>query len=100
MALSAVVFASLLALGPDWAIIDLPYPDVQRQGGTPSAEEQVAQAVSEHVQARDPKRPLTRRLLLSNLKIEGEKAVVRVTDGDRTETVFLVQREGAWRVEK
>ena len=100
MALTAIVFASMLALGPDWAIIDLPYPDVQRPAGQTSPEEQVAQAVAEHVQARDPKRPVSRRLLLSNLKITGEKAVVRVTDGDRSETVFLVQRDGAWKVEK
>ena len=99
MALSAVVLASILALGPDWAIIDLPYPEVQRQGGKPSTEEQVAQAVAEHVQARDPNRP-NRRVLLSNLKVTGEKAVVRVTDGDRTETVWLTLKDGAWRVEK
>jgi hypothetical protein len=99
MVLSAIVFGTLLTLGPDWAIIDLPYPEVARQGVTPSVEDKVAQAVADHVHARDPKRP-NRRLLLSNLKITGEKAVVRVTDGDRTETMWLTQKDGAWRVER
>ena len=99
MGLAAIVTATLLTVGPDWAIVDLPYPEV-RPGGTPTPEERVAEAVSEHVQARDPKRPANRRLLLSNLKIEGAKAVVRVTDGDRTETVSLALKDGVWKVEK
>lgn len=100
MAISAIICAALLALGgPDWAIVDLPYPDV-RPGGKPTPEEEVAEAVAEHVRARDPKRPATRRLLLSNLKIDGPRAWVRVTDGDRTETVWLTLKDGAWKVEK
>jgi len=100
MALSGIVFAAMLALGPDWAIVDLPYPDVPKAGDKPTPEQQVAEAVAEHVQARDPKRPANRRLLLSNMKIDGPKAVVRVTDGDRTETMWLVHRDGGWKVEK
>ncbi len=100
MALSGILLAAALALGPDWAIVDLPYPDVQRPGGKPTPEEQVAEAAAEHIRARDPKRPPHRKLLMSNLKIDGTKAWVRVTDGDRTETVWLVMKGGAWKVEK
>ena len=98
--LTGILLAAMLALGPDWAIVDLPYPEVHRQDGKPTPEQQVAEAVSEHVHARDPKRPANRRLLLSNMKIDGPKAVVRVTDGERTETLWLVLRDGGWKVEK
>ena len=100
MAISALLLSGLLAIGPDWAIVDLPYPDVAKQGDKPTAEQQIAEAAAEHVKSRDPKRPGNRKLLMSNLKIEGNKAWVRVTDGDRTETVWLVLRDGQWRVEK
>ena len=100
MAISALLLSGLLAIGPDWAIVDLPYPDVSKHGEKLTPEQQVADAAAEHVKSRDPKRPANRRLLMSNLKIEGHKAWVRVTDGDRTETVWLVLREGVWRVEK
>ena len=99
MTISGIIFAALLAIGPDWAIVDLPYPDV-KPGGKPTPEEQVAEAAAEHVKARDPKRPANRKLLMSNLKIDGTRAWVRVTDGDRTETVWLTLRDGAWKVEK
>ena len=99
MTLSALVLTGLLAIGPDWAIVDLPYPDV-KPGGKPTPEELVAEAAAEHVKTRDPKRPANRRLLMSNLKIDGSRAWVRVTDGDRTETVWLTLKDGTWRVEK
>ena len=98
--LSGLLFSALLAIGPDWAIVDLPYPEVAKPGEKPTAEQQVAEAAAEHVKSRDPKRPATRKLLLSNLKIDGNKAWVRVTDCDRTETVWLVMKDGQWRVEK
>ena len=100
MALSAIVLATLLAIGPDWAIVDLPYPDVQRQDGKPTPEEQVAEAAARHIRARDPRRPADRKLLMSQLRIDGSRAWVRVTDGDRTESVWLTFVEGAWKVEK
>ena len=99
MTIPGIIFAGLLAIGPDWAIVDLPYPDV-KPGGKPTPEEQVAEAAAEHMKARDPKRPASRRLLMSNLKIDGSRAWVRVTDGDRTETLWLTLRDGAWKVEK
>ena len=98
--LSAIVFATLMTIGPDWAIVDLPYPEVTKPGEKPTPEQLVAQAAAEHVRSRDPKRPVERKLLMSNLRIEGSRAWVRVTDGDRTDTVWLTLRDGVWKVEK
>ena len=97
--LATLAFAALMTVGPDWAIVDLPYPEPQ-QGGTPTPEQRVAEAAAEHLKARDPKRPAQRKLLMSNIRIEGNRAWVRVTDGDRTETVWLTLRDGAWKVDR
>ena len=97
--ISALTFAAVLAIGPDWAIVDLPYPDVPKAGDKATPEQLVAQAAADHVKTRDPKRP-DRKLLMSNLRIDGNRAWVRVTDGDRTETVWLTLKDGVWRVEK
>jgi hypothetical protein len=98
MPLSSVVLAGLLAMGPQWAIIDLPYPEVtemQSAGGAPSAEAAVAGAALEYARARQPG---TRKPEVSQVRIEGSRASAVLSFGNRTESVSLALLNGEWRV--
>ena len=83
---SSVVLVGLLAMAPNWAIVDIPYPD--SAGGAhhalPSTESQVTDALLEYD--------------ISELKVEGARASARVHLGARTERVHLEYHNQEWRV--
>jgi hypothetical protein len=94
---SSVVLVGLLAMAPNWAIVDIPYPD--SAGGAhhalPSTESQVTDALLEYGKSRSV--PL-RKGDISELKVEGARASARVHLGARTERVHLEYHNQEWRV--
>ena len=103
MAFSTVVLATLLAVGPNWAIVDLPYPET---GGEPSAaapspavRAQILEAVNAHRRSREVRRLVDRRKPCNcEVTLEGRRATVKVLDGSASETLRLEHADGAWRV--
>lgn len=93
----------LVALGTQWPVIDLPYPDVPEVPGdsgggawsaTP-AEAQVELAICRYAHHAHP---LSRRPEISQLRIDGSRATALVTAGSRIEWVHLEQAGSEWRV--
>ena len=94
----ALMVTTIMALGPQWAIIDLPYPDVTgEETSSPAIDPQIAEAVTNYAKVRNGK-PLSRKPEISNLKVDGGTASLRLSLGDRVETVTLVRVKNEWRV--
>ena len=97
VAFSSVVFVGLLAMAPNWAIVDIPYPD--SSGGVhhtlPSTESQVAEALQEY--ARSHALALQKGDI-TELRVEGAKASARIHLGARFERVYLEYHNQEWRV--
>jgi hypothetical protein len=96
---SSVVLAGLLAMAPNWAIVDIPYPDTS--GGSAvhatGPEAQVVDALHEYARSRSA---TLKKGAITDLKIEGSKATARVLMGARPETVHLEHVQHEWRVVK
>ena len=95
---SSVVLAGLLAMAPNWAIVDIPYPDAS--GGSAvhaTPETQVVDALHEYARSRSA---TLKKGAITDLKIEGAKATARVLMGVRPETVHLEHVQHEWKVIK
>ena len=94
---SSVVLVGLLAMAPNWAIVDIPYPDAK--GGVhhalPSLESQVTDALLEYAKGRSLP---VQRGDISELRVEGAKASARMHVGARFERVHLEYHNQEWRV--
>ena len=93
---SSVVFVGLLAMAPNWAIVDIPYPE--SSGGSAAqaaAEAPVVDALQEYARSRSA---VLRKGDIQELRIEGAKATARVVLGQRAEVVHLEHAPGGWRV--
>jgi hypothetical protein len=90
---------SIVALGAQWPVIDLPYPEVPDGAGAPVAawpvDQQVENAICRHVHGRNPSAP---RIDIAQLRIDGARATALVTSGSRVEWMHLEQAGGEWRV--
>lgn len=98
MALSILVVSTVLALGPQWAIVDLPYPEVselEASGGV-SAHSAVVAAALSHARTR---KPGTRKLEVHDVRIDGTRASAVLDFGDRTESIHLRHLDGEWRLD-
>jgi len=99
MAISSLLLAGVLALGPQWSIVDLPYPEVkapETMGGyTAPTEVQVNEAVTNWVKRHAP---AGRKHEITQLRIEGPKASARVVFPDRTWLIRLERQGEEWRV--
>ena len=99
MAWTQVMLAGIVALGAQWPVIDLPYPDVPEGAGAPVAawpvEQQVEHAICRHVRQWHS---APRRVEISQLRIDRARATALVTNGERIEWVHLEQSGGEWRV--
>ena len=99
MTIGDVVFIGLLAMAPNWAIVDIPYPEAG--GGTEvratTPEMQVADALAAYARTRAVK---LRKADISELRIDGPKAIARISLLSRTETVHLELVKDEWRVVK
>jgi hypothetical protein len=98
MAISSLLVAGVLAMGPQWSIVDLPYPDVkapESMGGyTPSTEVQVTETIANWVKKTSP----GRKHEVTQLRIEGPKASARVLLPDKTWLLRLERVGEEWRV--
>lgn len=96
---SSVVLAGLLAMAPNWAIVDIPYPETS--GGSAvhatTPESQVVDALNEYARSRSA--PL-KKGAITEIRIEGAKATARVLIGARPETVHLEHLQHEWKVVK
>ena len=98
MTIGGVVFIGLLAMAPNWAIVDIPYPEAG--GGTEvrhTPADSVADALAAYARTRALK---LRRSDITDLRIDGSKATARVNFVSRTETVHLELVKDEWRVVK
>jgi len=99
MAISSLLLAGVLAMGPQWSIVDLPYPEVKASetmgGYTPSTEAQLNEAITSWVKRNSP---AGRKHEITQLRIEGLKASARVVFPDRTWLIRLERQGEDWRV--
>lgn len=98
MVASILVVSTVLALGPQWAIVDLPYPEVaeaETSGGA-SAHSAIVAAALSHARTR---KPGIRKPEVHDVRIEGTKASAVLDFGDRTESIRLHHLGGEWRLD-
>lgn len=95
--LGSVALAGLLAMAPNWAIVDIPYPEASGGSAThaPTAESLVFDALQEYARARFP---ALKKGDISEVRIEGPRATARVVLGHRTEVVHLELVNHEWKV--
>jgi len=97
--MGSVVLAGLLALAPNWAVVDIPYPETSGGSATSRAatgpDAPVIDAVHGYVRQSSAGR---RKGVVTDVRIEGNKAVAKVLIGQRSETVHLELVQHEWRV--
>lgn len=87
----------LMALAPQWVIVDLPYPEVTgAETASPPIDARIAEAVTTYARARG--RPLPRQAEMTDLRVEKGTASLRLRSADRTEIVVLLRIDNEWRV--
>ncbi len=99
MTIGSFVFAGLLAMAPNWAVVDIPYPEAIGAGeaqAPANAEGQVWAAVAPLARSRSTA-PLRRSDIIVT-RIDGNKATARLTRNGRTEVVYLERAAGEWKV--
>jgi hypothetical protein len=98
MSISMLVFAGVLAMGPQWSIVDLPYPEVKASesmgGYTPSTETQVNDTIASWVKRTSP----NRKHEVTQVRIDGPKASARIVFPDRTWLIRLERAGEEWKV--
>jgi len=98
MAISSLLLAGVLAMGPQWSIVDLPYPEVKAPdsmgGYTPSTETQVNESIAEWVKRTNP----NRKHEVTQVRIDGPKASARIVFPDRTWLIRLERQGEEWKV--
>jgi len=98
MSISSLVFAGVLAMGPQLSIVDLPYPEVkaaESMGGySPSTETQVNETIVAWVKRNNP----NRKHEVTQVRIEGPKASARIVFPDRTWLIRLERSGEEWKV--
>lgn len=88
---------SLMAMAPQWAIVDLPYPEVTgAETAAPPIDARIAEAVASYARARG--KPLPRSSDMTHLRVEKGTASLRLKMADRTEIVVLLRVDDEWRV--
>jgi hypothetical protein len=99
MSISSLLLAGVLAMGPQWSIVDLPYPEVkapETMGGyVPSTETQVNETIAAWVKRNSP---AGRKHEVTQVRIDGPKATARIVFPDRTWQIRLERGEQGWRV--
>ena len=98
MAIGSVVLMGLLAMAPNWAIVDIPYPEAG--GGMeaqPTPEARVIEALYAYARARSLK---LRKGDIADLKVEGPKATVRLMLPNHPETLHFELVGHDWRIAK
>ena len=97
--MGSVVLAGLLALAPNWAIVDIPYPETSGGSATTGQSRGPDAPVIEAVQGYVRKSSAgLRKGVVTDVRIEGTKATAKVLIGQRAETVHLEYVQAEWRV--
>jgi hypothetical protein len=98
MSISVLLLAGVLAMGPQWSIVDLPYPEVRASdsmgGYVPSTETQVSETIASFVKRTNP----GRKHEVTQVRIDGPKASARIVFPDRTWLIRLERSEQGWKV--
>ena len=98
MAISSLLLAGVLAMGPQWSIVDLPYPELEvpkaTGGSTPSAEVQVGDSIAAWLRKAAP----YRKHEVMHLRVVGSKATARVVFPERTWIIYLERIGEEWKV--
>ena len=98
MAISSLLLAGVLAMGPQWSIVDLPYPEVKAPdsmgGYVPSTEAQVNETIANWVKRTSP----GRKHDVTQVRIDGPKATARIVFPDRTWQIRLERDDKGWKV--
>ena len=99
MALTPVVLSTIvLAMGPAWSVVDLPYPEVTgAETAPPPIDIQITEAVTHYAKVKAGK-SLSQKPEISNLKVEKGTASLRLTLGAQVENVVLMRVNNQWRV--
>jgi hypothetical protein len=99
MSISALLLAGVLAMGPQWSIVDLPYPEVKSPdsmgGYVPSTEVQVNETIANWVKRN---KPTGVKHEVTQVRIDGGKATARINLPDRTWQIRLERGEQGWKV--
>lgn len=97
MTIGSIVFVGLLAMAPNWSIVDLPYPESGAGGETAMpVEAQVTEAVVQYTKSKGS--TPVRKADIVGVKVDGLKATARITLAHHTETVYLECVQHEWRV--
>ncbi|HUP97371.1 MAG TPA: hypothetical protein VM073_05495 [Usitatibacter sp.] len=96
MTIGGVFFIGLLAMGPNWAIVDIPYPEA---GGGTEVRVGPADAITDALTAYARTRAVKlRKADISEVRIDGPRASARIALHARTELVHLELVKDEWRV--
>jgi hypothetical protein len=97
MTIGSIVFVGLLAMAPNWSIVDLPYPESGAGGETAvPAEAQVTEAIVQYAKAKGS--TSIGKADIAGVRIDGTRATARITLARHTETVYLECVQHEWRV--
>ncbi len=99
MAMGSVVLLGLLAMAPNWAIVDIPYPEAGggMEAHAPTPEARVIEALTVYARGKSFK---LRKGDIADLRIEGPRATARLTLPNHPETLHLELVGHEWRVVK
>ena len=78
MAIGSVVFAGLLAMAPNWAIVDIPYPEAgggMEASSAPTPEARVIEALTAYARGRSLK---LRKGDIADIKVKGARATAAI----------------------
>ena len=99
MALTPVLLSTLvLAMGPAWSVVDLPYPEVTgAETAPPPIDSQITEAVANYAKVKAGK-SLSQKAEISNVKVEKGTASARLHLGGQVENIVLMRVNNQWRV--
>ena len=96
--ISAVVLvASMMAMAPQWAVVDLPYPEIGFEAAAPATAARITEAATNFARAKAPGKTFARSEM-TDLRVNESTASLRINMGDRTEVVILTRVNNDWRV--
>jgi hypothetical protein len=100
MAVGSVVLLGLLAMAPNWAIVDIPYPEAgggMEAHSAPTPEARVIEALTVYARGKSFR---LRKGDIADLKIEGPRATARLMFPNHPETLQLELVGHEWRIVK
>ena len=98
MIATLALVSSMMAMSPQWAIVDLPYPEVGYEAAAPATAARITEAVANYAKAKAPGKTLSRKPEMTDLRVNDSTASMRINLGDRTEVVILTRVNNDWRV--